>query len=191
MLRLRFGGEGSQPGFAFIDAVNAQPHHLQTSPGPRHLTLLRELCDEADASGDLMPDAVVAAIAVEHHCDVVTLDRDFARFTSVRHIRPRVWCRPGAGYTSGRPVLIRRSRSHSSTLNGNRRTTRGIRWFTVRSTAISRSKRRCLAASHGNRISSRNRCGRNPLVISSPGLSANLCSGPGNVIPRIRPTAIG
>ncbi|BBX98612.1 type II toxin-antitoxin system VapC family toxin [Mycobacterium lacus] len=74
--------------FAFIDAVNGQPHHLPTSPGPRHLTLLRKLCGEADASGDQLPDAVLAAIAVEHHCTVVTLDRDFARFTSVRHIRP-------------------------------------------------------------------------------------------------------
>lgn len=76
--------------FAFIDATSAQPHHLLTGPGPRHLTLLRELCDEADASGDLIPDAVLVAIAAEHHCDVVTLDRDFARFTSVRHIRPQI-----------------------------------------------------------------------------------------------------
>lgn len=76
--------------FAFIDATNAQPHYLPMGPGPRHLALLRDICDEADASGDLIPDAVLAAIAAEHHCAVVTLDRDFARFTSVRHIRPRI-----------------------------------------------------------------------------------------------------
>jgi toxin-antitoxin system PIN domain toxin len=76
--------------FAFIDATIAQPHHLLAAPGPRHLVILRELCDEADASGDLIPDAVLAALAVEHHCEVVTLDRDFARFTSVRHTRPRL-----------------------------------------------------------------------------------------------------
>ncbi|CNW47745.1 Conserved protein of uncharacterised function with PIN domain [Mycobacterium tuberculosis] len=76
--------------FAFVEAVNAQPHHLPTSPGPRHLVLLRKLCDEADASGDLIPDAVLGAIAVEHHCAVVSLDRDFARFASVRHIRPPI-----------------------------------------------------------------------------------------------------
>jgi predicted nucleic acid-binding protein len=35
---------------------------------------------EADALGDL----VLAALAVEHSCTVVTLDRDFARFPSVR-----------------------------------------------------------------------------------------------------------
>ncbi|WP_432648644.1 TA system VapC family ribonuclease toxin [Mycobacterium tuberculosis] len=34
-------------------AVTAQPHHLPTNPGPRHLMLLRKLCDEADASGRL------------------------------------------------------------------------------------------------------------------------------------------
>ena len=34
-----------------------------------------------------MPDAVIGALAVEHSCEVVTLDRDFARFSSVRHQR--------------------------------------------------------------------------------------------------------
>ncbi|MCY7340761.1 MAG: type II toxin-antitoxin system VapC family toxin [Pseudonocardia sp.] len=71
--------------FAFVDSTSAQPHHLPTGPGPRHLTLLRTMCDEADALGDLVPDAVLAALAVEHHCTVATLDRDFARFRSCRH----------------------------------------------------------------------------------------------------------
>jgi len=74
--------------FAFIEAVCAQPLHLLIAPGPRHIPLLRKLCDEADALGDLIPDAVIAAVAVEHGCEIVTLDRDFARFGSVRHRRP-------------------------------------------------------------------------------------------------------
>lgn len=74
--------------FAFMNATCDQPLHLTVGPGPRHLTLLRSLCDEADASGDLIADAVVAAVAVEHGCQVVTLDRDFARFSSVDHRRP-------------------------------------------------------------------------------------------------------
>jgi uncharacterized protein len=74
--------------FAFVDAVTAQPHYLPANPGPRHLTLLRQVCDDADASGDLIPDAVLAALAVEHHCVVVSLDRDFARFTAIRTVRP-------------------------------------------------------------------------------------------------------
>jgi toxin-antitoxin system PIN domain toxin len=74
--------------FAFIDATRAQPMHLEIAPGPRHLTLLRELCDEGDMVGDLIVDVVIAAIAAEHGCEVVTLDRDFARFESVRHRAP-------------------------------------------------------------------------------------------------------
>jgi toxin-antitoxin system PIN domain toxin len=74
--------------FEFIDAVQAQPLHLPVAPGPRHLMLLRRLCDEGDALGDLIGDAVIAAVAAEHSCEIVTLDRDFARFESVRHRRP-------------------------------------------------------------------------------------------------------
>ena len=74
--------------FAFVEATRAQPLHVPVAPGPRHLALLRRLCDEADAVGDLVPDAVIAAIALEYGCELVTLDRDFARFHSVRHIRP-------------------------------------------------------------------------------------------------------
>ncbi len=71
--------------FTFIDTTSAQPHHLSTGPGPRHMVLLRAMCDEADATGDLVPDAVLAALATEHGCTVATLDRDFARFPSVSH----------------------------------------------------------------------------------------------------------
>jgi uncharacterized protein len=74
--------------FAFIEATRAQPLHVQVDPGFRHLAILHRLCDEADAIGDLVPDAVIGAIAVEYGCELVTLDRDFARFPSVRHRRP-------------------------------------------------------------------------------------------------------
>lgn len=74
--------------FVFAEAVTAQPAHLNVGPGPRHLPLVRKMCEEADAVGDLVADAVIAAIAVEHGCEIVTLDRDFARFASVRHRRP-------------------------------------------------------------------------------------------------------
>lgn len=73
--------------FGFIEATNAQPGHLRLGPGRRHLALLRRLCEEADATGDLVPDAVLGAIAVEHGCKVATLDRDFTRFASVQHLR--------------------------------------------------------------------------------------------------------
>ena len=74
--------------FAFVDAVRAHPSHRSLEPGPMHLDLLRRLCDEADAHGDLVPDAVIAAIALEHGCAVASLDRDYARFSSIEHVLP-------------------------------------------------------------------------------------------------------
>lgn len=74
--------------FAFVEATSAQRLYLPLNPGPRHLALLSELCDEADAMGELIADATIAAIAAERGCEVITFDRDFARFTSVSHRRP-------------------------------------------------------------------------------------------------------
>jgi toxin-antitoxin system PIN domain toxin len=74
--------------FAFVEAMTAQRHHLRAEPGPRHLVLLRRVCEDGDAVGDLVPDAVLGGIALEHGATVVTLDRDFARFGSVDHRRP-------------------------------------------------------------------------------------------------------
>ncbi len=74
--------------FAFIDATVAQPSYLWVEPGPRHLDLVRQLGQETDAAGDLIPDAVLGAIALEHALVVATRDRDFARFASVTTVRP-------------------------------------------------------------------------------------------------------
>lgn len=80
--------------FAFVEATVARRRHLAIGPGPRHRALVRRLCDEADAVGDLVPDAVLGAVAVELGATVASLDRDFARFPSVR------WVRPGEGDAS-------------------------------------------------------------------------------------------
>ena len=72
--------------FDFVRAVRAQPGHQPCEPGPRHLELLERLCEEGDARADLVPDAVIAAVAAEHAASVATMDRDFARFPSVPHV---------------------------------------------------------------------------------------------------------
>lgn len=73
--------------FAFIDAVIGQQGFVAAEPGVRHLTLLRQACAAAGASGNLVPDAVLAGLAEELGATVVSFDHDFDRF-SVRHRRP-------------------------------------------------------------------------------------------------------
>jgi uncharacterized protein len=43
---------------------------------------------QRDAAGNLTTDAHLAALAVEHGADLVSHDRDFARFRGVRHRLP-------------------------------------------------------------------------------------------------------
>lgn len=74
--------------FAFLEATCAQPHHLLLQPGPHHLEILREICVETNATADLVPDAVIAAIALEHGAVVASMDRDFARFPSIDFVVP-------------------------------------------------------------------------------------------------------
>lgn len=74
--------------WAFVDGLAGSPLHRFVGAGPRHRALLRQLCHESDATGNLVSDAVVAAIALEHGCRVVSTDGDFARFPSVRWSRP-------------------------------------------------------------------------------------------------------
>jgi toxin-antitoxin system PIN domain toxin len=72
--------------FEFVESFRAHPRFVDLGPGARHVALLRRICVDTDARADLVPDAVLAAIALEHDCEIVTMDRDFARFGMVRHI---------------------------------------------------------------------------------------------------------
>lgn len=73
---------------AFVAAVRAEPGHVPAEPGPRHFPLLNEVCRQGEASANLLPDAVLAAIALEQAAAVVSFDRDFARFAALDWIRP-------------------------------------------------------------------------------------------------------
>jgi len=51
------------------------------SPGPAFLGILRELVDTSGASGNLIFDAQIAAVCLEHGArTLLTEDRDYARF---------------------------------------------------------------------------------------------------------------
>jgi len=70
--------------FRFCDILLAQSHCLVIQPGERHWEIFTRLCTEADARGNLVPDAWFAALAIESGCEWITFDRDFARFPGLR-----------------------------------------------------------------------------------------------------------
>jgi len=61
------------------------PLHCQLiQPGPRHWTIFLDLCRTAKAAGNLVQDAWLAALAIESGCELISTDRDFARFDELR-----------------------------------------------------------------------------------------------------------
>jgi toxin-antitoxin system PIN domain toxin len=56
--------------------------------GERCWEILRALSVDAQASGPLVMDAFLAALAIENGAALVTTDRDFARFPKLRRLDP-------------------------------------------------------------------------------------------------------
>jgi uncharacterized protein len=48
------------------------------------------LINELDIRGNLVTDALLAALAIEHGVPVVSVDSDFARFGEIRWVNPLV-----------------------------------------------------------------------------------------------------
>jgi toxin-antitoxin system PIN domain toxin len=68
---------------AQVEAWLAQPPSLVVEPTPRHLQVLAGLLKQTGTGGNLVSDAHLAALAVEHAAVVVTYDNDFGRFAGV------------------------------------------------------------------------------------------------------------
>ncbi len=71
-----------------VEAWLAAPAAVVAQPTPRHATLLRGLLHDTGSAGNLTTDAHLAALAVEQGAEIVSYDRDFARFPGVRHRLP-------------------------------------------------------------------------------------------------------
>ena len=69
-------------------------HIFPLNPGDRHLTYFRQILDAAGIGGDLVPDAHIAAIAMENQAEVHSNDSDFGRFPGVRWVNPLLEDRP-------------------------------------------------------------------------------------------------
>jgi hypothetical protein len=76
------------------DALGALRHWLDrpaatvVEPTSRHLGVLADLLSGVGTAGNLVNDAHLAALSLEHDCEIVSYDADFARFPGVRWQTP-------------------------------------------------------------------------------------------------------
>lgn len=67
-----------------IDSLLSSPSSRLLLPGDRYLRLFRSLIEESRVQGNLVFDAQIAAVCLEHGATtLLTEDRDFARFRSL------------------------------------------------------------------------------------------------------------
>lgn len=71
---------------AFCQRLVDWPRASLITPSRRHWDLFTGLC--RDIQGPLVTDAYIAALAIEHGCELVTTDSDFARFPGLRWRHP-------------------------------------------------------------------------------------------------------
>lgn len=72
----------------FVSVFRDQPHAVSVQPGARHWEIFTRLCRETNARGNLIPDAWLAALAIESGCEFITTDRDYCRFAALRSRHP-------------------------------------------------------------------------------------------------------
>lgn len=72
----------------FVGVLRSQPNTVVIAPGPRHWDIFTRLCALADARGNLVADAYLAALAIESGSEWMTTDRDYSRFPGLRWRHP-------------------------------------------------------------------------------------------------------
>jgi uncharacterized protein len=71
-----------------IEELREQPGAVHLSPGSRHWGIFTELCSTVGARANDIPDAYLAALAIESGSELVTADRGFGRFPGLRWSTP-------------------------------------------------------------------------------------------------------
>jgi hypothetical protein len=73
---------------SFVNQIRSQANCVIVAPYDRHWDIFANLCKDANAKGNLIPDAYYAALAIETGSEWVTTDRDFSRFKGLRWSSP-------------------------------------------------------------------------------------------------------
>lgn len=72
----------------FASVLRASPSVVPVSSGERHWPMFTDLCTRVGAKGNQIPDAYLAAVAIEQGATWITADRGFARFPGLRWQHP-------------------------------------------------------------------------------------------------------
>ena len=72
-----------------VDDWLAQQSAVVVEPTARHLELVRQLLEPLGTAGNLVNDAHLAALAIEHRSTIVSYDLNFSRFAGVDLETPR------------------------------------------------------------------------------------------------------
>lgn len=73
---------------AFVARLRERSNARPLTHGGESWKIFAKLCEAARARGKLVADAYHAALAIEHGCELVTADADFARFAALRFRHP-------------------------------------------------------------------------------------------------------
>jgi toxin-antitoxin system PIN domain toxin len=71
-----------------VEAWLARSVALIVQPSSRHMSVLAGLLRSAGTAANLVNDAHVAALAIEHRASIVSFDRDFRRFQGIKLTAP-------------------------------------------------------------------------------------------------------
>ena len=74
--------------FGIVNEWTRQPGVLILQPGPRHAEVLERLILDHSATGALVMDAALAAMAIENGAVLASTDQDFRRFPGLRWVNP-------------------------------------------------------------------------------------------------------
>ena len=71
-----------------VDSWLRQPCVVVVHPGDRHAIVVRQLLKPLGTAGNLVNDAHLAALAIEHGAELNSCDADFSRFAGLRWVNP-------------------------------------------------------------------------------------------------------
>lgn len=74
--------------FDRVDAWLGQASAVVVSESERHARIMRGLLEPLGTGANLVNDAHLAALSIEHRAGIVSYDNDFSRFDGVRWERP-------------------------------------------------------------------------------------------------------